>query len=377
MSHIEVRNNSPMAAPIADHKNCSSSDAATSAALTPAVDDNYLRKKFKKRDRSPNSMLNESPPSASMTNVGEAAASSCQGSTPSTQLQKKEKQRPETWNKNEQQIFFNALRQVRTDSQPAGLPEKSALTLNLTAWTLERQKLRIDHSVLQRPPEALQNRRRRHCSAQQRANTPLLLQNMAQDHQVHLVANDDHAAGQRWRRREQPVELAEGHSSQLSHRLQRAHEQATPLEQKVSGQVGGVGESRVDNGARERQDHASTHAHLQGLIQDHRWYVLLIFGSFIQAGRQRFILTSSLVLVDSESVNQLPATIQVQLEPRNEAAYCRVHKLAQNPFLSIEIQTLQSVKFLIEFLENKWKNRRNQYVSFFRHFQRCLSLSSF
>jgi len=27
-------------------------------------------------------------------------------------VQKKEKQRPETWNKLEQQIFFNALRQV-------------------------------------------------------------------------------------------------------------------------------------------------------------------------------------------------------------------------------------------------------------------------
>ena len=67
--------------------------------------------------------------------------------------------------------------------------------------------------------------------------------------------------------------------------------------------------------------------------------------------------------VDTENSSQLPATIQVQLEPRNEAAYCRVHKLAQNPFLSIEIQTLQSVKFLIEFLENKWKNRRNHYVS--------------
>ncbi len=39
-----------------------------------------------------------------------------------------------------------------------------------------------------------------------------------------------------------------------------------------------------------------------------------------------------------------------------------MHRLAQNPFLSIEISTLQSIKYLIEFLENKWKTRRNQFV---------------
>ena len=58
-----------------------------------------------------------------------------------------------------------------------------------------------------------------------------------------------------------------------------------------------------------------------------------------------------------------PRTITIRLEPKNEHAYCKVHRLAQNPFLNIEIQTLQSVKFLIEFLENKWKERRVQFVS--------------
>ena len=40
-----------------------------------------------------------------------------------------------------------------------------------------------------------------------------------------------------------------------------------------------------------------------------------------------------------------------------------MHRLAQNPFLNIEIQTEQSVKFLLEFLENTWKDRRIQFVN--------------
>ena len=64
-----------------------------------------------------------------------------------------------------------------------------------------------------------------------------------------------------------------------------------------------------------------------------------------------------------EASESLPLTINIHLEPKSESAYCRVHRLAQNPFLNVEMQTLQSVKYLIEFLENKWKNRRNQFVS--------------
>ncbi len=67
---------------------------------------------------------------------------------------------------------------------------------------------------------------------------------------------------------------------------------------------------------------------------------------------------------DVDTNNQLPTTINIQLEPKTESAYCRVHRLAQNPFLTIEVPTLQSIKYLIEFLENKWKTRRNQFVKF-------------
>jgi hypothetical protein len=58
-----------------------------------------------------------------------------------------------------------------------------------------------------------------------------------------------------------------------------------------------------------------------------------------------------------------PRNISIHFEPKNEHAYCKVHRLAQNPFLNIEIQTEQSVKFLLEFLENKWKDRRIQFVN--------------
>ena len=65
----------------------------------------------------------------------------------------------------------------------------------------------------------------------------------------------------------------------------------------------------------------------------------------------------------SEEKDSVPMLINVHLQPRNENAFCRVHRLAQTPFVNVEIPTVQSVKFLVEFLEKKWKNRRNQFVS--------------
>jgi len=73
----------------------------------------------------------------------------------------------------------------------------------------------------------------------------------------------------------------------------------------------------------------------------------------------------------SDEKDSVPPIINIHLQPRNENAFCRVHRLAQTPFLNIEIQTAQSVKFLIEFLENKWKNRRNQFVSHNKFINYC------
>jgi hypothetical protein len=66
--------------------------------------------------------------------------------------------------------------------------------------------------------------------------------------------------------------------------------------------------------------------------------------------------------LDAELVNAIPQIFNVQLEPNSESAYCRVHRLAQNPFLNIDVTPSQTIKFLIQFLENKWKSRRNQFV---------------
>jgi hypothetical protein len=63
-----------------------------------------------------------------------------------------------------------------------------------------------------------------------------------------------------------------------------------------------------------------------------------------------------------------PTVLTVQLEPSSESAYCRVHRLAQNPFLSVEVAAAQTLKFLIQFLENKWKSRRNQFVRFMDYY---------
>lgn len=59
------------------------------------------------------------------------------------------------------------------------------------------------------------------------------------------------------------------------------------------------------------------------------------------------------------------SSFNIQLEPQSLAAFCRVQRLAQNPFLSIDVAPEQTIKFLIQFLENKWKSRRSQFLERF------------
>jgi hypothetical protein len=73
------------------------------------------RKKLKKRDRSPptsDTLLSGSTSIGATTESNEANTATANANNVAIS-QKKEKQRPETWNKIEQQIFYNALRQVR------------------------------------------------------------------------------------------------------------------------------------------------------------------------------------------------------------------------------------------------------------------------
>jgi hypothetical protein len=64
-----------------------------------------------------------------------------------------------------------------------------------------------------------------------------------------------------------------------------------------------------------------------------------------------------------ESNTVLPQLINILLQPKNESAFCRVQKLAQNPFLLIDVQSTHTIKYLISYLENKWKDRRLKFVS--------------
>ena len=79
----------------------------------------------------------------------------------------------------------------------------------------------------------------------------------------------------------------------------------------------------------------------------------------------KFLLFFVLIKDDSDASSQIPRTINIHLEPKSEYAFCRIHRLAQNPYLNIEIPTSQTVKYFIDFLENKWKNRHKQVVSGF------------
>lgn len=316
--HIELTNSS--SSPAAVDLRAPNSSSVDGPAASAALDDNYLRKKFKKRDRSPSSMaLNESPPSSSSavlttTVVGELAGPSCpvSGTATTTQLQKKEKQRPETWNKNEQQIFFNALRQNGKNFE------------SITQYFNARQKrYKIDDgATVQRSKEQIRHfYYRTWHKIIKYISLPALKDGSA--------SSENNQSS--WLRDIQVNCLIAFNA--LMNKLHRWNKKsAVKLVELVN----------------------------------HGWTTVREKGKITRLRMPICKVSSKTIAVDSESVNQLPATIQLQLEPRNEAAYCRVHKLAQNPFLSIEIQTLQSVKFLIEFLENKWKNRRNQYMDKFQ-----------
>lgn len=82
-------------------------------------------KKLKKRDKSPTAEIgsnetalvtrnNTNIPNTSLNNVlqHQPLSTNTASSLSNNNNNKKEKQRPETWNKIEQQIFFNALREV-------------------------------------------------------------------------------------------------------------------------------------------------------------------------------------------------------------------------------------------------------------------------
>jgi hypothetical protein len=168
--------------------NCKQASNEQALALTPvskqilaSADELGSRKKTKKRDRSPNSHNEASAvqPVAQSSNPQLNTQTSVGPST-SAANPKKEKQRPETWNKIEQQIFFNALRQV-IFTRFHFLHEFISHIECFIFLIKEREKLRIDHSIFQRPSETIQNRRWCMHTKKQRTNSSLLLPHLAQN----------------------------------------------------------------------------------------------------------------------------------------------------------------------------------------------------
>ena len=102
------------------HKQTSTNNASPSSDELVSVRN---VKKLKKRDKSPTAEIgsnetalatrnNANIPNTSLNNVLQHQSLSTNTTGNLSNNNKKEKQRPETWNKIEQQIFFNALREV-------------------------------------------------------------------------------------------------------------------------------------------------------------------------------------------------------------------------------------------------------------------------
>ena len=104
------------------HKQTSTNNASPSSDELVSVRN---VKKLKKRDKSPTAEIgsnetalvtrnNTNIPNTSLNNVlqHQPLSTNTASSLSNNNNNKKEKQRPETWNKIEQQIFFNALREV-------------------------------------------------------------------------------------------------------------------------------------------------------------------------------------------------------------------------------------------------------------------------
>ncbi len=102
------------------HKQTSTNNASPSSDELVSVRN---VKKLKKRDKSPTAEIgsnetalvtrnNTNIPNTSLNNVLQHQPLTTNTASSLSNNNKKEKQRPETWNKIEQQIFFNALREV-------------------------------------------------------------------------------------------------------------------------------------------------------------------------------------------------------------------------------------------------------------------------
>jgi hypothetical protein len=117
-NELAMHTDQPQAVIAADLVALNLTPSSKQQQLLSSADEIGSRKKTKKRDRSPtsagdsNNVQGVSQQSANPTQLAAQTSAQSSSNAAATVNPKKEKQRPETWNKIEQQIFFNALRQV-------------------------------------------------------------------------------------------------------------------------------------------------------------------------------------------------------------------------------------------------------------------------
>jgi len=283
-----------------------------------------VRKKTKKRDRSPitESVLaqNEHLPVSVVNCVG--TGSSGQPPPPL----KKEKQRPENWTKLEQQIFFNALRQNGKNFE------------SITQYFNVRQKrYKLDNGVsVQKSKEQI---RHFYYRTWHKVLKYISMPSLKADSSTATTTNTTVTItfdSSQFSLRDMQVKCLIAFNLLMTKLHQWNKKAAIKLVELIN--------------------QGWTTIREKGKLNRLRMPVCKISAKPVEPS------TSAIATaLPVEKSDCMPDAIHLHLEPRSENAYCRVHRLAQNPFLNIEIQTVQTVKFLIEFLESKWKSRRDQF----------------
>jgi hypothetical protein len=328
---------------------------AYSTPIEQAVSSNHesnetgtRKKSAKKRDRSP-SLSVESSSVASLalnastapitigaqsSEINETAAAAT--TTTSVINQKKEKQRPETWNKMEQQIFFNALRQngknFESITQYFNARQKRFTKSDTDPTTntngVQRSREQIRHFYYRTLHKITKYVSIPMSKDAANANTSATASAaaVASSSSTNILTTNNSL-------RDTQVRCLIAYHTLMNKSLRWNKKTAIKLVELI--------------------DHGKVKIVEKGKITRLRMPICKVSSKTISKD-------------ELETSDSLPLTINIHLEPKSESAFCRVHRLAQNPFLNIEIQTLQSVKFLIEFLENKWKNRRSQFIEKFQ-----------
>jgi len=300
---------------IENTETASNSPSHHQAQLSPFEEKISLQRKPKKRERSPSSnggiteitrkiALQMASSNSSLINVQNTNANttSQQQSNDLAQLPiatngqvvKKEKQRPETWNKIEQQIFFNALRQNGKNFEA------------ITQYFNTRQK-RYKIDAGQRSKEQIRHFFYRTWHKVSKYISLPKVDESIHDIQVNCV-------------------IAFNALMNKSHRWNK--KSALKLVELIN----------------------------------HGWTTVRKKGKITRLRMPICKPSKNSVTTTSESNVALPQTISLYLHPKHEISFCRVQKLAQNPYLMVEVQNTQSIGQLISMLESKWKDRKMEFL---------------